>query len=279
MTSPPVTSTSPALRFLRTPKGLLIVLLGLLLALAGWGVGWKLVAPGIAAAVVAAVVVDVPILRMRKGRWLVPDGAVLTGMIIAMVLSPHEAWYLAAVTAAIAVLSKQLLRAGTANIFNPAALALVATFYLFDTGQSWWGALPELPSAAIALLLATGIYITIKVNKVPVVLAFLGAYYLLITITAFVGDPGHVAELYRAPDLHAALFFVFFMLTDPPTSPAKHRDQWGYGVIVAVVSYAVFELVGAACYLLIGLLVANAWEAWRRARAKATRTTRGLATS
>lgn len=279
MTSPAAARSTPLLRFLRTPKGLLIVLLTVLLALAGWGAGWRLVAPGIAAAVLTAVVIDLPILRMRKGRWLVPDGAVLTGMIIAMVLSPHEAWYLAAATATIAVVSKHLLRSGSANVFNPAALALVATFYLFDTGQSWWGALPELPSAAIALLLATGIYITIQVNKVPLVLAFLGVYYLLITITAFVSDPGHVAELYRAPDLHAALFFVFFMLTDPPTSPAKHRDQWGYGVIVAVVSYAVFELVGAACYLLIGLLVTNAWEAWRRARAKATRATRGLATS
>jgi hypothetical protein len=80
-----------------------------------------------------------------------------------------------------------------------------------------------------------------------------------------------VAELYRAPDLHAALFFAFFMVTDPPTSSPKHREQLVYGVIVAVVSYAVFELAGSACYLLVGLLVANGWEAWRRARAKATR--------
>ena len=35
---------------------------------------------------------------------------------------------------------------------------------------------------------------------------------------AFAGDPAHVEELYRAPDLHAALYFAFFMVTDPPTS-------------------------------------------------------------
>ena len=72
--------------------------------------------------------------------------------------------------------------------------------------------------------------------------------------------------MYRAPDLHAALFFAFFMLTDPPTSPPKERDQLVYGVITAVVSYAVFELVGAAYFLLAGLLVANIWEAARRYR-------------
>jgi hypothetical protein len=44
-----------------------------------------------------------------------------------------------------------------------------------------------------------------------------------------------------------------------------------FGVIVAAASYAVFELVGAAYFLLAGLLVANAWEGWRRARARAAR--------
>ncbi|HEV8410484.1 MAG TPA: hypothetical protein VGQ30_08240, partial [Gemmatimonadaceae bacterium] len=86
----------------------------------------------------------------------------------------------------------------------------------------------------------------------------------LFTITAFVGDPAKVVDMYRAPDLHAALFFAFFMLTDPPTSPPKERDQLVYGAITAAVSYAVFELIGAAYFLLAGLLVANIWEAARR---------------
>ena len=46
------------------------------------------------------------------------------------------------------------------------------------------------------------------------------------------------------------MFFAFFILTDPPTSPVKYADQLVCGVIVAVASYAIFELVGAAYYLL-----------------------------
>jgi Na+-translocating ferredoxin:NAD+ oxidoreductase RnfD subunit len=123
----------------------------------------------------------------------------------------------------------------------------------------------------LAVLGATGLFITRRVNKMPVVLAFLGVYYALFTITAFVGDPGRVAALYRSPDLHAALFFAFFMVTDPPTSPPKHRDQLIYGAIVAVASYGVFELVGAAYFLLAGLLVGNVWEAGRRWRVRRVR--------
>ncbi|MEO5818814.1 MAG: RnfABCDGE type electron transport complex subunit D [Gemmatimonadaceae bacterium] len=251
-------------RFFRTPKGLLILVLGVLVAAAAAGTGIALVTPGVVAAIATAMLIDAPLIRWRRRRWHLPDGALLSGLIVAMILSPHQPWYVAAVTSAVAVLSKYPLRVRTANIFNPAAFALVATFYVFHTGQSWWGALPELSPFALALLIATGAFITHRVNKVPVVLAFLGSYYTLVTLTAFVGDPAHVAELYRAPDLHAALFFAFFMVTDPPTSPPRHGDQWLYGAIVGVTSYAMYALVGAVYFLLAGLLVANVWEAWRR---------------
>jgi hypothetical protein len=37
-----------------------------------------------------------------------------------------------------------------------------------------------------------------------------------------------------------------------------------YGAIVAVTSYAIFELIGAVYYLLAAVLVGNLWEAGRR---------------
>lgn len=253
-------------RFFRTPKGLAIIVLGVLLVFAAAGTGVSLVTPLVTASVVAAMVMDAPILRAREGSWTFPDGALLSGLFVAMILSPHEPWYVGAVTSALAVASKYVARVRNANVFNPAAFALVATFYVFDTGQSWWGALPELPSIALVALFAAGVVITRRVNKTAGVLAFLGCFYLLFTLAAFVGEPARVAGLYRAPDLHAALFYAFFMVTDPPTSPPKPRDQITYGAIAAVASYAVFELLGAAYFLLAGLLVANVWEAWRKSR-------------
>ena len=263
---PPERSTAvPAVRrFLRTPKGLLLLVLALLAAIAAPGPGVARVAPGLLSAVAAAAVVDLPILRIRLGRWEFPSGAVLSGLIVAMVLSPEEPWYIEAATAAIAILSKHGFRTRSANVFNPAALALVASFYLFDTGQSWWGALPDAPVYALPALLLTGVFIADRVNKMPLVLAFLGVYFLLFTATAFAGSPEHTAEIFRSPDVHAALYFAFFILTDPPTSPVRYRGQFFCGVLVSVVSYAAFEWIGAAYYLLAGVLVGNLWEAASR---------------
>ena len=239
--------------------------------IASLGEGVRQVAPSLASAVLIAALIDLPILRARGGRWEFPSGAILTGLIVAMVLSPHEPWYVAGVTSAAAIVSKYAFRTRSANIFNPAAFAIVATFYVFNTGQSWWGAMPELTPAAMIVLFATGIFIAERVNKLPLVLVFLGSYYLLFTVTAFLGDPRQVSEIFRTPDLQMALYFAFFILTDPPTSPVKHRDQAIVGVLVAVVSYLVFRLVGAAYYLLAGVLVGNIWEAWRRSRAHSER--------
>jgi Na+-translocating ferredoxin:NAD+ oxidoreductase RnfD subunit len=251
-------------RFFRTPKGLLLVVLAILVAVSAPGEGLRTVSPGLAAALIVAGCIDLVILRLRGGEWEFPSGAVLTGLIVAMVLSPHEPWHVTAITSGIAVVSKYLFRLRTANVFNPAALAIVITYYVFHTGQSWWGALGDAPSIAMIALFATGIFIADHVNKLPMVLAFLGSYYLLFTVTAFVGDPRLVSEVFRAPDLQAVLFFAFFILTDPPTSPTKYQHQIFCGVLVAAVSYAIFEWIGAVYYLLAGVLVGNVWEAWRR---------------
>lgn len=255
-------------RFFRTPKGLLTIVLGVLTVLAAPAEGIRLVSPGLAIAVGIAMLADALILRTMRNAWEFPSGALLTGAIVAMILTPQEPWYVPACTSAIAIFSKYLFRTRTANVFNPAALAVVATFYVFDTGQNWWGALPDGGPAALAVLFATGIFITDRVNKVPLVLVFLGGYYLLFTVTAFAGDPRHIAEIFRTPDLQAVLFFAFFILTDPPTSPVKYPDQVVCGAIVAAASYAVFEWVGAAHYLLAGVLAGNVWEAWRRTQAR-----------
>ncbi len=164
-------------------------------------------------------------LRATKKTWEFPSGAVLTAMIVAMVLRAQEPWYVVTITSVAAVLSKYILRSRSANVFNPAALAIVASFYVFHTGQSWWGALPEVTPLAQAVLVAAGVFITDRVNKMPLVLAFLGTYFLLFTVTAYASNPQWVSEIFRPPDIEAVLFFAFIILTDPPTSPAKYPDQ------------------------------------------------------
>jgi Na+-translocating ferredoxin:NAD+ oxidoreductase RnfD subunit len=253
------------IHFFKSPKGLLTLLLVLLAAIAAPGEGGGVVVRTMGAAVIAAGSLDLVILRIRNGAWEYPGGAVLTAMIVAMVMRAQEPWMVPVVASVVAVLSKYLIRTRQANVFNPAALALVLMFYLMPHGQSWWGALPEVsPLWLRAVLLAGGLYLTSRVNKLPLVLTFLGAYFCLFTATAFLGDARHVAEIFRSPDIDAAIYFTLVILTDPPTSPPKYQGQWVFGLITAVASYAVFMAFGVAYFMLAGVLVGNVWEAWQR---------------
>jgi len=254
-----------AIRFFKTPKGSLIIILAALTAIAAPGQGAGAVGLNMGSAVLIAGFLDLLILRWRRHVWQFPSGAVLTAMIVTMVVRAQEHWYVPAVLSVVAVLSKYAIRTRRANVFNPAAFALVAMVHLLPMGQSWWGALADVsPPWLRALLLAGGIYIADRTNKMPLVLSFLGAYFFLFTATAYLGDPRRVAEIFRSPDLEAVLFFALIILTDPPTSPARYQDQWICGILVAVSSYAVFELFGVVYFLLAGALAGNVWAAWRR---------------
>jgi Na+-translocating ferredoxin:NAD+ oxidoreductase RnfD subunit len=253
------------IRFFRTPKGLLTIILVILAALAAPAEGIATVALNVGCAAAAAGAVDLVVLRLRQGGWHYPSGAVLTALIVTMVVRAQEPWYVPTATSVVAVLSKYLLRTRSANVFNPAALALTVMFHVLPMGQSWWGALPDVtPMWLRAALLVAGLYITDRVNKMPLVLSFLGAYFALFTVTAYLGDASRVAEIFRSPDLEAVLFFSLIILTDPPTSPAKYREQWICGLMVAAASYGVFEIFGSVYFLLAGALCGNVWAAWRR---------------
>src|SRR5260370_39657063 len=92
-------------QFFQTPKGLLTIVLVILLCLAAPHAGIKLVAPGLLTAVIAASAIDVLVLRRIHGGWEFPSGALLTALIVAMILTPHEHWVLAPCTSPIPISS------------------------------------------------------------------------------------------------------------------------------------------------------------------------------
>lgn len=263
VSTPMLPTTRRLLRFLRTPKGLLLVIFIGLLALASLKLGGDVVTSRVIVAAVTAAAIDLAVTYWRRQRWILPDGAVLTGMIVAFILRPQESWAVLVLTVTVAILSKHALRTHWSNILNPAALALVVAAIVWHTGQSWWGALPDLGTVGALALLASGAVMADRINKLPMILAFFGAYFALFTF-ASIFDSAAVAETFRTPDLQAALFFAFFMLDDPPTSPVRDEDQIVFGIIVATVAYFIFLRFGGVYFLPAGLLAGNLWESGRR---------------
>lgn len=194
----------------------------------------------------------------KRKRWL-PDGAVITGLIIGLILSTSTSWYFVAITAIMAILSKHLLVFKKKPVFNPAAFGLLFSILFFQTGQSWWGAFGDLPVWTIGFLLLGGYAVTNRVNKFPQVFAFLSVYFLLLLLMGYM-HIGDAADALRPPFINASLFFALFMLTDPPTSPVSNKDQVIFGMLSAVVGVVIYGFFGGLMYLFIGLLISNAYH-------------------
>ncbi|HEY3365545.1 MAG TPA: RnfABCDGE type electron transport complex subunit D [Symbiobacteriaceae bacterium] len=242
--------------FLRTPKGYTLAVLLCLASIAGFGAEQLVTWMHVTVFVGAAVLVDVALTMLLYRTMRVPDGAILTGLILAMVLSPITPWYMSALFAAVSILSKHLLKVGRKPIFNPAAVGLLIAL-ISGSPQSWWGALPLLPAWTVTFLIAAGMLVAHRVNKLPLVFTFLGTYFGFLLSGGLLNLNG-VGDAFRMPFVNAVLFLAFFMVTDPPTAPAKYEDQALVGIVAGTTSALVLITIGGLWFLAAGLWVANA---------------------
>ncbi|MFD1175454.1 RnfABCDGE type electron transport complex subunit D [Paenibacillus puldeungensis] len=218
-------------------------------------------------AVGVGLIVDVVCCLVERRKKIFPDGTLITGLIIALILGTTTAWYVVAATVTMAILSKHLFTYRKKAVFNPAAFGLMLSIPIFATRQSWWGAFGDLPVWTVVLLFIGGYVITSRINKFAQVFAFFGTSFGLLLLMGLlhIENAGNAFDGLRSPFINAMLFFGFFMLTDPPTSPAKPKDQVVFGILVALVGTTVYEQFGGLMYLFVGLMAGNLYH-WAKAR-------------
>ncbi len=247
-------------RFVKTPKGhvlgalILLTLVGSLYPQGHLGIRHAI------AAGATAVMFDAIVAWALKRKVAFSTGGLITGLIVADVLSGLTPTYIIMLTTIVALASKHILKRGRKPIFNPAAVGLLVSIGVFSTAESWWAGMPIMPLWTLGLMLAVGVFVAVRVKKYLQVLTFLGTYFALILVMALfhLGLPSATpADALRTPFLNSALFLGFFMLTDPPTTPGTTNQQISFAAVSAAVAVALFATVGGLTYLLIGLLAGN----------------------
>lgn len=248
-------------RYVKTPKGLAIiqlVVLALISIFSEPGIDtralWNVVV-----AVLTGTLIDLIVGLFYKKKRFVSDGGIITGLIIAMVLGSFTSWDVTALTTVIAIASKHILKIKRKPVFNPAAFGLLVSSYVFSSMQSWWGGMSLFSNWYLIFVCLIGLWITMRVRKLPQVIAFLAGYGILSGVLMLFNQTNMGASFaLQNPMLNSALFLGFFMLTDPPTSPAKPRDQIWFGALTGLLSVAIYMFFPAELtYLLMALLAAN----------------------
>ncbi len=183
-----------------------------------------------------ASLIDVAANYAKLRKIILPSSAVVSGLLLAIVLEPIPVG-MQAVSALIAVLSKHIIKWKGGHIFNPAAFSMVA-MSLLGVHTAWWGA--SLP------IIAIGLFIPYYQHRLQMTAAFLATYFAMVSVTSFF-----------ALD-YAAVFFAFFMLLEPKTSPYRKKACIMFGAFAAIIAFLLNPVQGIDKFVL-ALVIMNAF--------------------
>ena len=161
------------------------------------------------------------------------DSAIITGLILALIVGPahlQSEYVFLAWAATLAMASKYILARHQVHLFNPAAIAVVATGVFAGHGASWWIGTASLTPFVIG----GGLLLVRKLRHGDLVWFFVWTtLFLSLAWSSVLGVP--FEQGLRQLVLNTPIWFLaFVMLTEPVTMPSTRRMQIAYGVLMGV---------------------------------------------
>jgi Na+-translocating ferredoxin:NAD+ oxidoreductase RnfD subunit len=222
------------------------------------------------------------VIAFRKQHVLMwPASAMLTGNGVAFILrvpgTHHgdwwstKGWWIFMATAAVSLLSKYVITWRGAHIFNPSNIGLVLCFVLLGRNRAepldfWWGPVSPWLLFAFVVIVTGGLLILSRLKLLWIAVGFWLSFAAGIAVLAATGHamvarwhlgpitgPYFWWSLLTSPEV---LVFLFFMLTDPKTSPRGQRDRIVYAVSVGLLAALLIAPMRTEWASKVGLLAA-----------------------
>src|SRR4051812_39976781 len=141
--------------------------------------------------VATCAVLEVAITARKQRVLMWPASALLTGNGVAFILrvpgTEHgdwwslHGWWIYVATAAVSLLSKHVIRWRGNHIFNPSNFGLVLCFLILGRGRVepldfWWGPMSWWMALALAIIVAGGFAILMRLKLLPIALWFWASF-------------------------------------------------------------------------------------------------------
>jgi Na+-transporting NADH:ubiquinone oxidoreductase subunit NqrB len=217
--------------------------------------------PQIAVTVLLCALIEVIVTYRREHILVWPASALQTGISVAFIFrvsgTRHGDWWSVrgiqyfVLVAVLSLLPKYVLRYNNRHIFNPSniglawGLLLIGPSHVFSE-HLWWAPLGAPVLVAMAVIFGGAFWVLRQVRMIPMATSFLATFFVLIGLFAVsgrtyyatwhngpVGGSFYWLTIALSPEL---LIFVFFMITDPQTSPKSPLGRIIFGMSTAVVA-------------------------------------------
>jgi hypothetical protein len=217
----------------------------------------------IAVSIGTSVAIELGVTYWRRRPIVWPASAILTGNGVGLILrvagTHHGEWWSLngiqyfVLAGAIGIASKHLIQLRGRHIYNPSNLGLVACFliagpFVVFPQYLWWGYLSGPLVITFLMVFAGAAWVLAPLRMVSMALAFLVPFIAGIAILAATGhcfaalwNAGPVcggdywAAVCLSPEV---LVFVFFMISDPRTTPEAPAARIFHGTLTALIALA-----------------------------------------
>jgi len=187
-------------------------------------------------AIVTAVLFELVLARWMFGRFPHLASAYITGISVGILIRSPEYWPYA-LTSAIAITSKYVLRWRGQHLWNPSnfaicAMLLLAPEYIATLSIQWGNSIWPL-----MIVWVLGSVIVYRVGRFHITATYVISFLVLSAIRSAITGHPLLAEVAPITGPMYQLF-IFFMITDPKTTV---QPKWGQCLVVFLV--AVMEMI------------------------------------
>ena len=174
-----------------------------------------------------------------------PYSAIITSFGIILMVGFLK-WYIPFVVVTLAILQKKFIKIDGKHIFNPSNFALILAIALFYPKASpIIGQLGVKGWYIIYFVIFIATLILIRVNRVAISVSFIAFYILLEYLIIKPTNPlWSLDEFLNSFFSTSFIVYIFFMLTDPITTPNSLAKQIFFGFFVALITVALDYFVG-----------------------------------
>ena len=177
--------------------------------------------------------------RLFWGKWPHLASAYISGISVGILMKSSAFWPFA-LCGIISIVSKYALRVGGRHLWNPTNLGMTAMLALASQHVSSLSVQAGNNGWAVAVIWILGGLIMTKLGRFHIPLTFVAVFVPLAFVRSLV--TGHPWQTELAP-ITSPMFqlFIFFMITDPPTTT---RAKWSQILVAGLVAVAetVFRL-------------------------------------
>ncbi|MHB1921682.1 MAG: RnfABCDGE type electron transport complex subunit D [Chitinophagaceae bacterium] len=187
------------------------------------------------ASICTSIVTEILLARFLLGTWKNLSSAYITGISVGILIRSTMVWpYI--ITSVLAIVSKYVLRYKGKHLWNPSNFGV--SWMLFMAPMDVAGLSTQWGSnfLSLAVIWVLGLLIVFRAKRLHVTLTYVISFLILAYVRSLIVGDTFLAEVSPLTGPMYQLF-IFFMMTDPPTSVSTKRGRILVAILVALVEF------------------------------------------